>query len=391
MRVSPGFGGRLAVIGCAVMLGACGEAPVPRVDTPTANQPTGPLNILWIVAEDYSPDLGSYGDAYATTPSLDRLAGEGVRFTRAFASAPVCAPARSTIITGMYATTIGSHHMRSTAVPPPHVKAFPEWLRAAGYYTTNNSKTDYNISPWLPTDTARAVREAPVGPWDDSSGTAHWRNRPAGTPFFSVFNLGATHEGQVRLPPDRLAERTAGLTPDERHEPADAVLPPYYPDTPIVREDWATYHDLVTVMDRQAGQLLQALEDDGLADDTVVFFYGDHGRGLPRAKRWVYDSGLHVPLIVRWPGRLEAGTTRDDLVSFLDLAPTVLSLAGAEAPVHMQGRVFLGDGVEPAPEYLFFTRDRMDSVHDRIRAVRDRRYKYIRNFEPGLPYAQHIA
>ena len=375
-----------------VLAAACGPvaepAPEPR---DTAPEPAGPPNILWIVAEDHSPDLGSYGDEYAITPNLDRLASEGARFTRAFATAPVCAPARSTIITGMYATTIGSHHMRSTAVPQPFVKAFPEWLRAAGYYTTNNSKTDYNFSPWLETDTARAVRGAPIGPWDDSSATAHWRTREPDQPFFSVINLGVTHEGQVRLPADRFAERTSFLTTDERHDPAAATLPPYYPDTALVRRNWANYYDLVTVMDTQVGKILADLEADGLGDDTVVVFYGDHGRGLSRAKRWVYDSGLQVPLVIRWPGRIEPGATRDDLVSFLDLAPTTLSLAGVPVPAHMQGRVFLGEGTEGEPEHLFFTRDRMDEKYDRIRAVRDRRYKYIRNFAPDLPYSQPIA
>ena len=347
--------------------------------------------VLWIVAEDHGPHHGSYGDAYAVTPNLDRLAADGARFTRAFAVTPVCAPARSTIITGMYPTSIGSHHMRSTAVPPPHVKGFTEWLRAAGYFTTNNAKTDYNFSPWLPTETRRAVREAPLGFWDQNGDDAHWRNRAPGQPFFSVFNLGASHEDQVRMPDERFAERTADLAREARHDPEAAPLPPYYPDTPAARQDIARYYDLVSVMDAQAGEILAQLEADGLADDTVVFFYGDHGWGLPRGKRWVYDSGLHVPLLVRWPGRIAPGTVREDLVSFIDLAPTLLALAGTPVPAHMQGRVFLGDDATPEPEHLFFTRDRMDETYDRIRAVRDHRYKYIRNFAPELPYAQPIA
>ena len=352
---------------------------------------SAPPNILWIVADDHSPDLGSYGDSYAITPNLDRLATEGVRFTRAFATSPVSGPARSTLITGTYATTIGSHHMRSTAVPPTYVKAFPEWLRAAGYYTSNHDKTDYNFSPWLATDPDRAVHEAPLGPWDDSSRDAHWRNRKPDQPFFSVINLGTTHEGHVHFPDDQFPEPMLSLTADQRHDPASAMLPPYYPDTPIARQSWSRYHDLVTVMDGQVGEILAELEADGLAEETVVFFYGDHGRGLPRAKRWAYDSGLQVPLIVRWPGRLEAGSVRDDLVSFLDFAPTLLSLARAPVPDHMQGRVFLGEDAKPPPARLFFTRDRVDEAYDRIRGVRDERYKYIRNFEPGLPYAQPIA
>ena len=387
---------RACVLLAALALTACGATTAPAPDAlATALSPPGtdppPPNILWIVAEDHGPHHRSYGDAYAVTPNLDRLAAEGARFTRAFAVTPVCAPARSGIITGMYPTSIGSHHMRSTAVPPPHVKGFTERLRAAGYFTTNNAKTDYNFSPWLPTETRRAVREAPLGLWDQNGEHAHWRNRAPGQPFFSVFNLGASHEGQVRMPDDRFAERTAGLTPAARHDPAAAPLPPYYPDVPEVRRDIARYYDLVTVMDAEAGEILAALEADGLAGDTVVFFYGDHGWGLPRGKRWVYDSGLRVPLLVRWPGRIEPGTVRGDLVSFIDFAPTLLSLARVTVPAHMQGRVFLGEDAAPEPEHLFFTRDRMDETYDRIRAVRDHRYKYIRNFAPELPYAQRIA
>ena len=386
---------RARVLLPALTLAACGAASGPAPDagatSPSTDIDSSPPNILWIVAEDHGPHHGSYGDAYAVTPNLDRLAAEGARFTRAFAVTPVCAPARSGLITGMYPTSIGSHHMRSTAVPPPHVKGFTERLRAAGYFTTNNAKTDYNFSPWLPTETRRAVREAPLGLWDQNGEHAHWRNRAPGQPFFSVFNLGAAHEGQVRMPDDRFAERTAELAPAARHDPTAAPLPPYYPDAPEVRRDIARYYDLVTVMDAEAGDILAALEADGLAGDTIVFFYGDHGWGLPRGKRWVYDSGLRVPLLVRWPGRVEPGTVRGDLVSFIDFAPTLLSLAGVTVPEHMQGRVFLGDDAAPEPEHLFFTRDRMDEIWDRIRAVRDRRYKYIRNFAPELPYAQRIA
>jgi N-sulfoglucosamine sulfohydrolase len=341
-------------------------------------------NILWISAEDLSPDLGSYGDSYARTPNLDRLASQGVRFAKAFSVAPVCAPSRSAIITGMYPTSIGSHHMRSKAVPPVGVKAFPEYLRAAGYYCTNNSKTDYNFE-------APPSHAPPITVWDESSRNAHWRNRAPGQPFFAVFNLIVTHESQIRTGPQEFAKNTAALRPEDRHDPAKAVLPPYYPDTPIVRNDWARYYDLITAMDLQAAELLKQLEEDGLAENTIVFFWGDHGRGLPRAKRWLYDSGIRVPLIVRWPRQIQAGTVREDLVSLLDLAPTVLSLAGVPIPGHMQGQVFLGKGTAQPRQYVFAHRDRMDEAYDRMRAVHDGRYKYIRNFFPGRPYAQHIA
>ena len=349
------------------------EAQAQRDDRP---------NILWIVAEDMSPDMGCYGDSYAKTPNLDRFAGEGARFTRAFSVSGVCAPSRSAIITGMYPTTIGSHHMRSAAVPPPYVKCFSQYMRAAGYYCTNNAKTDYNF-------TGEYI-SVPLGAWDESSRQAHWKNRPEGKPFFAVFNLGVTHESQIRTPDEVFAERTQALAPEDRHDPAEAVLPPYYPDAPEVRNDWRRYHDLITAMDLQAADLLRELDEAGLSDNTIVFFYGDHGRGLPRAKRWIYDSGLQIPLLIRWPGVIEAGSAREDLVSFIDFAPTLLSIARAPIPAQMQGRVFLGPGTQPEPDYIFGARDRMDETYDIIRAARDRRYKYIRNFQPEKPHSQPI-
>jgi uncharacterized sulfatase len=355
-------------------------------DSAAAQAPSRP-NILWISAEDLSPDLGCYGVDTARTPHLDRLASEGARFTRAFAVAPVCAPSRSAIITGMYPTSIGSLHMRSKAVPPPGVKAFPEYLRAAGYHCTNNAKTDYNFE-------APPAHAPPATVWDQSGGNAHWRGRAPGQPFFAVFNLTVTHESRIRTSPEEFARDTAALKPEDRHDPARARLPPYYPDTPLVRNDWARYHDLATAMDLQAAAILRELEEDGLAGSTVIFFWSDHGRGLPRAKRWVYDSGIHVPLIVRWPGKIAPGTVRDELVSLIDLAPSVLAIAGVPIPAHFQGRPFLdaGGAAAPAPrEYIVAHRDRMDETPDTIRAVRDRRYKYIRNFFPERPYAQHIA
>lgn len=342
-------------------------------------------NILWISAEDISPDLGCYGDDYARTPALDKLAGQGVRYTNAFSSAPVCAPSRSAIITGMYPTTIGSMHMRSKAVPPAGVKAFPEYLRADGYYCSNNSKTDYNFE-------APPSNRPPDTVWDETGNKAHWRNRTdKSQPFFAVFNFTVSHESQIRATPDQMAKNTAQLTTEQRHDPAKAKLPPYYPDTPLVRRDWANYADIVTAMDYQVAAILKQLDEDGLADNTIVFFWGDHGRGLPRGKRWVYDSGLKVPLIVRWPGKRNPGTTEDRMVSLLDLGPTVLSLAGVNVPPHMQGQAFLGDRQKTPREYIFAHRDRMDEAYDMMRAVRDQRFKYIRNFFPGRPYAQHIA
>jgi N-sulfoglucosamine sulfohydrolase len=336
-------------------------------------------NILWISLEDISADLGCYGDTYAVTPNIDSLAKEGCRFTRAFTHAGVCAPSRSGIITGMHPTTIGTHYMRCKGVPPPHVKCFTEYLRAAGYYCTNDSKTDYNF-------------DVPLTAWDDNRSGAHWRNRPTKeTPFFAVINLTTTHESQIRLPEAQLQQRRDSLAPHELHDPAKAPLPPYYPDTPVVRRDMANYYDNLTWTDRRVGQILKDLEKDGLAESTIVFCWGDHGRGLPRHKRWIYDSGIRVPLIVRWPGKVEPGSVRDDLVCFLDLAPTMLSLAGSERPNHFQGQVFLGDERASEREYVYAARDRMDETLDIIRAVRDKRFKYIRNYRPDLPYAQPIT
>jgi uncharacterized sulfatase len=355
-------------------------APHTTQATQTSRRP----NILWISTEDISPDLGCYGDSYAVTPSVDKLAAQGVRYTNAFATAPVCAPSRSAIITGMYPTTIGSMHMRSKAVPPAGVKAFTETLRAAGYYCTNNSKTDYNFE-------APPAHRPPDTVWDDSSNTAHWRNRPdKSEPFFAVFNILVSHESQVRVPDEVYKRNTARLTPAQVHDPARAALPPYYPDTPLVRKDWARYYDNITAMDYIVADILKQLEEDGLAENTVVFFWGDHGRGLPRSKRFVYDSGLRVPLIVRWPGQIQPGTTNDELVCLFDLGPTALSLAGVPIPQHMQAQAILGPQKKAPREFTFAHRDRMDETEDMVRSVMGKRYHYIRNFHPDRPYFQYL-
>jgi arylsulfatase A-like enzyme len=343
-------------------------------------------NILWISTEDLSPRLGAYGDKVARTPNLDRLAREGMRFTRAFTTAPVCAPSRAAIITGMFQNAIGAQHMRTgentvedlpgpyEAVPPFYVKAFPEYLRAAGYYTTNNVKTDYQFG-------------SPFTIWDELSAKAHWRNRPdKRQPFFSVFNIMTTHESMVF--PGALKGRRPVT------DPSRVQVPPYYPDTPKVREALAQWYDNIATMDGEVGTLLRQLEEDGLADSTIVFFWSDHGDGLPRAKRSLYDSGLRSILMVRWPKGMHPpftpGAVNDQLVSFIDLAPTVLALAGVPVPLHMQGRVLLGPHAAPAPQYLFAARDRMDVEYDMMRSARDERYLYIRNFQPELPYVGFI-
>jgi len=341
-------------------------------------RPSSP-NILWITCEDISPHLGCYGYPEATTPNLDKLASQGLRYDLAFSVAGVCAPSRSCLITGMYPTTLGTCHMRCNNPPPDDVKCFSEYLRNAGYYCTNNVKTDYNFP-------------APKNAWDESSKNAHWRNRPdPDQPFFAVFNFTITHESKIGTLPENMKDGDRNLLVDPPHDPAKAEVPPYYPDTPVTRRHWAHYFDLITAMDRQAGEVLQQLEDDGLAENTVVFFYGDHGVGLPRAKRWMYDCGLHVPFIVRWPGQLDEGTSTDRLVSFVDFGPTALSIAGVEIPGHMQGRPFLGKAEAAPRDYIHAARDRMDETYDIIRAVRDHRYKYIRNYEPERAYDQYLT
>ncbi len=338
-------------------------------------------NILWVTCEDISPCLGCYGDKVAITPHLDDLAAEGIRYTKAFATAPVCAPSRSCLITGVYATSLGTQHLRSEVEIPEKIKCFPEYLREVDYYCSNNYKKDYNFID--------------VNVWDESSHEAHWRKRRPGQPFFSVFNFVSTHQGQINGS-DEEFEKNYGskLEPAERHDPAKIPLPPYYPDTPFVRKIWTRYYDLITFMDKQVGDILGQLEADGLADNTIVFFFADHGLGIPRFKRTLYDSGLHVPLIVRFPERYQhllpcrPGEKIDSLVSFVDFAPTVLSLTGLPVPDYMQGRAVLGDQAKPPRKYIFGASSRVDEAYECSRCVRDERYKYIRNYFPHLPYIQ---
>ena len=328
-------------------------------------------NILWLSAEDISPHLGCYGDLQAITPNLDQLAKEGTRYTHAFTTAGVCAPCRSGIITGMYQTTLGTHHMRCNAVLPKHIKPFTTYLRKAGYYCTNNSKKDYQFRE--PKDT-----------WDESGGKAHWRKRKSGQPFFSVFNFTGCHESGISGEA-KYKSVTQNLKASQRQDASELKLPPYYPDTPIVREDWKRNYELITAMDAWAGDLIKQLKDDGLYENTIIIFWSDHGVGLPRAKRWLYDSGTRVPLIVRQPAG-EVGVS-DRLVSSIDFGPTVLKLAGLDIPKHMQGRSF----IEGRPrKYVFGARDRMDERYDIIRSVRDKRYRYIRNYEPLKTYYQYM-
>ncbi|MBN1984653.1 MAG: sulfatase-like hydrolase/transferase [Prolixibacteraceae bacterium] len=334
-------------------------------------------NILWLTSEDNSPFAGCYGDEFATTPNLDQLATEGFLYTHAYANAPVCAPARNTIITGVYACSNGNQHMRSYYSKSEKVKTYPEFLREIGYYCTNNSKTDYNTA---------SIDQNII--WDECSREAHYKNRAPGQPFFAVFNTTISHESSVHNP-----------IPNEelRHNPEDVVLPPYHPDTPEMRHDWAQYYDKIEDMDTQIGKWLQELEEAGLAENTIVFYYGDHGGVLARSKRYVYESGTHVPFIVRIPEKYKylfpaekPGSKVHRLVSFVDLVPTLLSIAGIEIPDYLQGNAFLGKQKTEDPEYAFMFRGRMDERYDMCRAVRDQKFRYIRNYMPYRIYGQHL-
>ncbi len=342
-----------------------------------AAEPDRP-NILWLTSEDNTALLGCYGDPLAHTPTLDKLAREGVLYERCFTE-PVCAPSRFTLITGLYAATAGpAQHMRAQGKIPSWLNGFPALLRAAGYYTTNNVKTDYNAP--IPVKAA----------WDESSDTATWRNRPRpGQPFFSVFNDMTTHESC--LFPEK--EVPLDFPPSD---PAKVRIPPYQPDTPEMRADWARYYNHIRLMDGHIAARLRQLEADGLADNTIVFYYGDNGGVLPRSKRFLQMSGTRVPLIVYYPPKWRhlapaaPGSRISEPVSFVDFAPTVLSLAGVKAPDYLQGRAFAGPAKATPNAVAFLTRDRMDERYDMMRSVVDSRWLYIRNFRPDIPYVSPL-
>ena len=341
-------------------------------------------NILWIVAEDLSPIIPPFGDSTISTPTLSRLAAEGVRYTHVFSPSGVCAPSRAALATGMYQNHIGAHHMRTggnprflpegvipyEAMPPAGVKMHSEYLRRAGYYVTNNAKEDYQF-------------RKPVTAWDESSRQAHWKNRKPGQPFFAIFNLGITHESQVWA----RAEDSLWVSED-----LTVPIPPYLPDNEVGQRDVRQVYSNIKQMDKQAGDILAELEVEGLLDSTIVFWYSDHGGPLPRQKRLLYDSGMRVPMIIRFPDQQRAGEVDDQLISFVDFKPTLLSLAGIEPPDYIDGQAFLGDfkaGEERA--YVHGAADRFDEEYDMIRAVRDHRFKYMRNFQVDKPYYLPVA
>lgn len=344
-------------------------------------------NILWITIEDISPTLSMYGDSTAKTPNLDALAAESTIYENAFSTVGVCAPARSSIITGMQPTAIGTMHMRTgkdimswgkrtyrkrinavdiegdslreyAAVLPKEVKCFTEYLRAAGYYCTNNAKTDYQFA-------------APLTAWDENDNKAHWRNCPKGQPFFSVFNFNETHESKLW----KYADKTLTVNPES------VPVPPYFPDTKSTRQDIARHYSNIEIMDKKVGKLIAQLKADGLYEEAIIFFFSDHGGPLPRQKREIYDTGLHVPFMIKMPQQKESKRT-DRLISFTDLAPTVLSLANITAPDYMQGRAFTGEKMCKARDYVLGSGDRFDEYTDRSRMIRTKDFLYVRHFFP---------
>lgn len=379
------------------------------VATSTAIELPNRPNILWLVTEDMGSYIPSFGDSTIVTPNLSRLSKEGVIYPNLYSTSGVCAPSRAAITTGMYPSSIGANHMRTTsytevtglpsyaAVPPPEARMVSELLRMKGYYCTNNNKEDYQF-------------KAPETAWDESSPYAHWRNRGKDQPFFSIFNFTETHESGLFEPyghrnietrhyqaGDRSYTWDANRMSEEEtsvHLPKDTnfKIPPYLPDTEIVRRDmWKLYNNIAE-MDKQVGAVLKQLEDDGLLENTIIFFYGDHGGPLPREKRLIYDSGLNTPMIIRFPNKLQAGTKDEQLTSFVDFAPTLLSLVGINPPEYIQGQSFLGEyKAKKERKYVHAAADRFDGFTDAIRAVRDERFKYIRNYRPNQGYYLPVA
>jgi len=370
----------------SMLLLAAGTKRTRAADTNTEKH-TRP-NVLWIIAEDFGPQLSCYGTPEVRTPRLDALAAAGVRYTKAFTTTPVCSTSRSSFMTGMYSTTIGTHNHRSHRddgyTLPIGVRVLTDWLRDAGYFTANvrhfagekmlrgTGKTDWNFT----------YQSKYKQPFDSD----RWEDLAEHQPFYAQVNFAETHRGGAWDNSHKIIDRPA--------DPARVELPPYYPDHPIARKDWAQYLNTAMALDKKVGMVLDRLERDGLADNTVVVFFGDHGRAHVRGKQWCYDSGLHIPLIIRWPRnfpapeQFEPGSVDDRLIASIDLTATTLDVAGADKPDKMQGRIFLGERAEPARSYTFASRDRCDETVFRIRTVRDGRYRYIRNYMPERPFLQ---
>ena len=338
-------------------------------------------NFVWINTHDVSArNLGCYGDDYATTPHLDKLAEEGVRYANAFACGPICSPARTSIFTGMHQTTVGTHHHRSFARRPDFVQMLPHYLLAVGYNCSainTDLNTDIDPDEWA----AYQSNDALLAQADEK-------------PFFAVYSLGESHASVFKLTPEQAREQRSSLLKDEElHDPANAPLPVFMPDTPLARERTALFYDGLMQVDRHVGEVIETLVSTGVLDNTIVFFWSDHGTGFPRGKTHVYDDGLRVPLIIRFPDKYQhlapgpPGTVVDDLVMTMDMGASVLSMMDVQIPNHFQGRAFLGKQKEPHRDYVCGARDRLDNCNEVIRTIRNEKYRYIRNFLPHRPYA----
>lgn len=364
---------------------------IEKEKTATSINPKLPFrpNVVWLVAEDLSPVIPSFGDSTIQTPNISRLAAEGVCYDNVYSPSPVCSPSRAALSTGMYPNHIGASHMRTgpwfasdmsdefikgfdkympegmsayEALPPTGVRMFSEYLREEGYYCTNNSKQDYQY-------------RCSLTAWDETSNQAHWKNRKAGQPFFAIFNFNECHESQI------WARAADSLWVDEN---LAVPIPPYLPDTDIAKKDVRRMYSNVKLMDHRVGVLLQELEEQNLLDSTIIFWYTDHGGPLPRQKRLLYDSGLKVPMVIRFPNQQFAGQRDDQMISFIDFGVTVLSLLGIQTP-KVDGKAFLGKYKKAERPYIFAAADRFDESYDANRAVRDKRYKYIKYYQPEKP------
>ncbi|WP_418263686.1 sulfatase [Flavobacterium faecale] len=393
-------------VGLIMLTGCSQQKSITKAEDKTIKLPQRP-NILWLVTEDLGAYIPPFGDNTIKTPNLSRLANEGVIYPNLYSTSGVCAPSRATIATGMYPTSIGANNMRVNsfievtglpiyeAVPPTDLKMISEWMRLSGYYCTNNYKEDYQFNP-------------PVTAWNESSPYAHWRNRGNNQPFFAVFNFHETHESGLfepyglRYHEERLyaagdrnfkirgnGQKRMKESESTIHVPRDIdfKIPPYLPDNDVVKRDmWKVYNNIAE-MDKQIGAVIKQLEDDGLLENTIIFFYGDHGGPLPREKRLTYDSGLNTPMIIRFPKKWSAGTKDDQLISFVDFAPTLLSLIEEKPKEYMQGQAFLGKyKAKNKRKYIHAAADRFDEYSDVIRAVRDNQFKYLRNYRPEQGY-----
>ena len=358
-------------VGATGLLAGCTRGQI----APARTRP----NIVYIALEDITPMMGCYDDTYAKTPVFDKLAEEGIRYTHAYSVSPVCSPSRSSIVTGMYPTTLGTmHHRSNVGRPPAFLEMIPNQMRKAGYFTTN-IKQDYNIGG---------------AAWHESTHKAHWRNRPdKSQPFFAKFDLQECHSSITKIAENVIVkQRLNRLKPEDFHDPAEAPIPPYHPDNPMFRKAWSRYYDAVTQVDYRAGEVIAQLKEDGLWDDTIVIVWADHGVGMPRGKHTVWEQGTHVPLIVRYPKKYQhlapakPGSVLDDLVCLMDMGPSVLKLAGIDTPDYMHGRALLCKSGAKKRDYVVSTRDRLDSRFEMVRSIRDKRYRYQRNFYPHLPF-----